>query len=137
MVTKIVTPCQTAETISKKILNRLNLENVVFEATNFTPETGTCCIDLCITNRKKWINSVDVLTHAPVLAEISFKTFRQHSFKRKIRNYNAADIEGLVDQLNITNWDNIVFNSDNINDVYSNFLKILDDTVNNYHSSTK
>jgi hypothetical protein len=30
----------------------------------------------------------------------------------------------------ITNWDNIVFNSDNINDVYSNFLKMLDDTVN-------
>jgi hypothetical protein len=37
----------------KKILNRLNLENVVFEATNFYTETGTCCIDLCITNRKK------------------------------------------------------------------------------------
>jgi hypothetical protein len=112
----------------KKILNRLNFENVVFEATNFTPETGTCYIDLCITNRKKFINSVDVLTlvcstHVPVLAEISFKTFKQHSFKRKIRNYNAADIEGLTDQLNITNWDNIVFNSDNINDVYSNFLK--------------
>ena len=33
----------------KKILNRLNLENVVFEATHFTTETGTC-IDICITN---------------------------------------------------------------------------------------
>jgi hypothetical protein len=80
---------------------------------------------------------VDVLTlvcstHAPVLAEISFKTFKQHSIKRKIRNYNAADIEGLADQLNITNWDNLVFNSDNINDVYSNFLIILDDTVNKF-----
>jgi hypothetical protein len=32
----------------KKILNRLNLENVVLEATNFTTGTGTC-IDLCIT----------------------------------------------------------------------------------------
>ena len=97
----------------KKILNRLNLENVVFEDTNFTTETGTCCIDLCITNRKKLINSVNVLTlvcstHAPVLAEISFKTFNQHSFKREIRKYDAADIEGLADQLNITNWDNLV-----------------------------
>jgi hypothetical protein len=36
----------------KKILNHLNLENVVFEATIFTTGTGTC-IDLCITNRKK------------------------------------------------------------------------------------
>jgi hypothetical protein len=35
------------------------LENVVFETTNFTTETGIC-IDLCITNRKKLINSVDV-----------------------------------------------------------------------------
>ena len=83
------------------------------------------------------INSVDVLTpvcstHAPVLAEISFKTFKQHSFKRQIRNYNAADIEGLADELNITNWDDLVFDSDNINDVYSNFLKILDDAVKKY-----
>ena len=112
------------------------LENVVFETTNFTTETGIC-IDLCITNRKKLINSVDVLTpvcstHVPVLAEISFKSFKQHSFKRQIRNYNAADIEGLADELNITNWDDLVFNSDNINDVYSNFLKILDDAVKKY-----
>ena len=64
-------------------------------------------------------------THAPVLAEISFKTFKQHSFKRQIGNYNAADIEGLADVLNITNWDDLVFNSDNINGVYSNFLKFL------------
>ena len=84
------------------------------------------------------INSVDVLntpvcsTHAPVSAEISFKTFKQHSFKRQIRNYNAADIEGLADRLNITNWDNLVFNSDNINDVYYNVLKILDDSVNTF-----
>jgi hypothetical protein len=120
----------------KKILNRLNLENVVFEATHFTTETGTC-IDLCITNRKKLVNSVDVLTpvystHAPILAEISFKTFKQHSFQRQIRNYNAVDIEGLADELNITNWDDLVFNSDNINDVYSNFLKLLDDAVKKY-----
>jgi len=70
---------------------------------------------------------VDVLipvysTHAPVLAEISFKTFKQRSFKRQIRNYNFADIEGLADELNITNWEDLLFNSDNINDVYSNFL---------------
>ena len=121
----------------KKILDRLNLENVVFEATNFTAETGTCN-DLCIINRNKLINSLDVLntpvcsTHAPVSAEISFKAFKQHSFKRQIRNYNAADIEGLADRLNITNWDNLVFNSDNINDVYYNVLKILDDTVNKF-----
>ena len=73
---------------------------------------------------------MDVLTpvcsaHAPVLAETAFKTFKQHSFKRQIRNYNAADIEWLADELNITKWDDLVFNSDNINDVYSNFLKIM------------
>ena len=45
---------------------------------------------------------------------------------------NAADIEGLVDELNITNWDDLVFNSDNINDVYSNFLKMLYDAVKKY-----
>jgi hypothetical protein len=132
---------------------------------------------------------VDVLTpvcstHAPVLAEISFKTFKQRALSTdsqnnshicklefgglyitptknlslllfristqsiskllidiKISTYfaiyvltpvcstHAPDIEGLADELNITNWDDLVFNSDNINDVYSNFLKILDDAV--------
>jgi hypothetical protein len=43
---------------------------------------------------------------------------------------SEADTEGLADRLNITNWDNLVFNSDNINDVYYNVLIILDDTVN-------
>jgi hypothetical protein len=70
------------------------------------------------------INSVDVLTpvcstHAPVLDEISFKTSKQHSFKKHIRNYNAADIEGLADELNITNWNDLVFNSDNITVSYT------------------
>jgi hypothetical protein len=68
---------------------------------------------------------VDVLTpvcstHAPVLDEISFKTSKQHSFKRQIRNYNAADIEGLADEMNITNWNDLVFNSDNITDCSKN-----------------
>jgi hypothetical protein len=49
-----------------------------------------------------------------------------------IRNYNAVDIEGLADELNITNCDDLVFDSDNINDVYSNFLKILEDAVKKY-----
>ena len=64
-------------------------------------------------------------THVPVLAEISFKTFKQHSFKRQIRNYKAADIEGLADVLKITDGEDLVFNSDNINGVYPNFLKFL------------
>ncbi|CAG2198875.1 unnamed protein product [Mytilus edulis] len=72
----------------KKLLNRLNLENVVWESTNFTTQTGTC-IDLCVTNRKNLIKSVTVLTnlicssHSPVSVEISFKTFKQHSLKDK------------------------------------------------------
>ncbi|CAG2217060.1 unnamed protein product [Mytilus edulis] len=45
----------------KKLLNRLNLENVVWESTNFTTQTGTC-IDLCVTNRKNLIKSVTILT---------------------------------------------------------------------------
>ncbi|CAG2220588.1 unnamed protein product [Mytilus edulis] len=87
----------------KKLLNRLNLENVVWEPTNFTTQTGTC-IDLCVTNRKNLIKSVTVLTpicssHSPVSVEISFKTsfktFKQHSFKRQIRDFKRADYEGL------------------------------------------
>ncbi|CAG2252208.1 unnamed protein product [Mytilus edulis] len=111
----------------KKLLNRLNLENVVWESTNFTTQTGTC-IDLCVTNRKNLIKSVTVLTpicssHSPVSVEISFKTFKQHSFKRQIRDFKRADYEGLKNQLNDTDWDDVVFNSNNINDVYMNFVK--------------
>ncbi|CAG2189611.1 unnamed protein product [Mytilus edulis] len=120
----------------KKLLNRLNLENVVWESTNFTTQTGTC-IDLCVTNRKNLIKSVTVLTpicssHSPVSVEISFKTFKQHSFKRQIRDFKRADYEGLKNQLNDTDWDDVVFNSNNINDVYMNFVKTFESTVNRY-----
>ncbi|XP_071176621.1 uncharacterized protein [Mytilus edulis] len=120
----------------KKLLNRLNLENVVWESTNFTTQTGTC-IDLCVTNRKNIIKSVTVLTpicssHSPVSVEISFKTFKQHSFKRQIRDFKRADYEGLKNQLNDTDWDDVVFNSNNINDVYMNFVKTFESTVNRY-----
>ncbi|CAG2208763.1 unnamed protein product [Mytilus edulis] len=114
----------------KKLLNRLNLENVVWEPTNFTTQTGTC-IDLCVTNRKNLIKSVTVLTpicssHSPVSVEISFKTFKQHSFKRQIRDFKRADYEGLKNQLNDTDWDDVVFNSNNINDVYMNFVRTFE-----------
>ncbi|CAG2246333.1 DNA2 [Mytilus edulis] len=120
----------------KKLLNRLNLENVVWEPTNFTTQTGTC-IDLCVTNRKNLIKSVTVLTpicssHSPVSVEISFKTFKQHSFKRQIRDFKRADYEGLKNQLNDTDWDDVVFNSNNINDVYMNFVRTFESTVNRY-----
>ncbi|CAG2235036.1 unnamed protein product [Mytilus edulis] len=120
----------------KKLLNRLNLENVVWESTNFTTQTGTC-IDLCVTNRKNLIKSVTVLTpicssHSPVSVEISFKTFKQHSFKRQIRDFKRADYEGLKNQLNDTDWDDVVFNSNNINDVYMNFVRTFESTVNRY-----
>ncbi|CAG2226758.1 unnamed protein product [Mytilus edulis] len=64
--------------------------------------------------------------------EISFKTFKQHSFKRQIRDFKRADYEGLKNQLNDTDWDDVVFNSNNINDVYMNFVKTFESTVNRY-----
>ncbi|CAG2207864.1 unnamed protein product [Mytilus edulis] len=64
--------------------------------------------------------------------EISFKTFKQHSFKTQIRDFKRADYEGLKNQLNDTDWDDVVFNSNNINDVYMNFVKTFERTVNRY-----
>ena len=45
----------------KHFLQRLNLDNVIDEPTNFTTSTGTCtCIDLCITNNKTLLNNIEV-----------------------------------------------------------------------------
>ncbi|CAG2188607.1 HSPA1s [Mytilus edulis] len=51
---------------------------------------------------------------------------------RQIRDFKRADYEGLKNQLNDTDWDDVVFNSNNINDVYMNFVKTFESTVNRY-----
>jgi hypothetical protein len=72
-----------------------------------------------------------ILHHFPVgislikSSEVSLFLYSSFAFLTKsitsfLINYNAADIEGLADELNITNWHDLVFDSDNINDVYSN-----------------
>ncbi|XP_062581833.1 uncharacterized protein LOC134243596, partial [Saccostrea cucullata] len=109
----------------KNLLLQLNLSNVVLEPTNFTTDIGTC-IDLVLTNDPSKVKSVVVdepicSSHSPVSIEISFQTYKQHAFKRTIRNYDNANYQGLNNDLQNVNWDEKVFTSNNMNDVYENF----------------
>lgn len=40
-----------------------------------------------------------------------------------IKNYNLANYQGLNADLTLVNWDEEVFNTENINDIYNNFTE--------------
>ena len=122
------------------LMHRLNMVNLVCEATNFTTTPGTC-IDLVLTNNRNTVKSVEVLSpfcssHSPVTAEINFKINKEYSYKRTIRKYDSADYAGFVSDIKNIDWNNTFNSCDNINDMYSKFLDIYSFHVNK-HIPTK
>ena len=106
----------------KLLLQRLNLTNIINDTTNFTTNAGTC-IDLIITNNTNLIISHDITapicsSHCVTSTELKFITYKQYSYKRVVRNYERANFRTLNEELQNFDWDNEVFNSDNINDTY-------------------
>lgn len=117
----------------KQMLQNFSLSNVVKQPTIFSTSRGTC-IDLIITNVVENIESVNVLTpfcstHCPVGADLHFKTFKQHSYKRYVRNYANANYIQLRKDLLDVDWNMEVFNTHNINDIYDNFTKVYNHYV--------
>ena len=117
----------------KNMLQNFSLSNVVTKPTNFSRSKGTC-IDLIITNAVEKIETVNILTpfcstHSPVGVDLHFKTFKQHSYKRYIRNYTKANYSQLCTDLSNVDWDREVFNTHNINDINDNFMKIYNHYV--------
>jgi len=109
------------------------MENIVHEPTHFTTDLVTC-LDLCITNNSCLVNNVCVhspicSTHAVEGFELSYRIYKQHAYKRVIRNYNLANFDTYNNDLLSTDWDSEEFNSDNVNDVYSNFTNKLEECI--------
>ena len=117
------------------LLTRLNLENVVKEPTRIT-DTSATCIDLFVTNRLNFILDVRVLPnfcsdHCPVKIEVSMKISKQKSYKRKIRKYEQADFASISNELESRNW-SALFENNSVNENYSQFLNILNETCDKY-----
>ena len=68
-------------------------------------------------------------THSVIRVEIKFNILKEYAYKRVITGYSKADYVNLRKGLQDTNWDNKVFTSANINEVYSNFLHILKNKI--------
>ncbi|KAK6171783.1 hypothetical protein SNE40_018213 [Patella caerulea] len=120
----------------EKLLQRLNLENLIKEPTNFTTLPGSC-IDLFITNRKSLISETHVnapicSTHSPIILSLNIKTYKQLTYKRTVRNYKLADYEGLNNELMTVDWSQNVFKNDDINKIYESFLDVLNKTLIQY-----
>ena len=126
----------------KGLLQRLNQRNVVKKPTNFIANSGSCtCIDLALTNDVYCVEDDSVVdpicsSHCPVTVHLSFKTHKQLAYKRTIRNYNLSNFKDLNIDLALVDWGEEVFNSENINDIYNNFIKIYS-TLIEQHVPTK
>lgn len=120
----------------KQILQRLNLHNLVNTPTNFTTSEGTC-IDLLVTSdpalvRNTFVSPPFCSTHSVVGLDLQFYTHKQYAYKREIVDYNNADFKKLNSELSNINWDVEVFNSLDLDEIYSKFTKILNSTVDKH-----
>ena len=113
----------------KFMIQRLGLMNLIHENTNFTVHTGTC-IDLILTNNSSLVSESFILppfcsTHSVIGAELRLHSFKQFAYKRKIRDYKLANYDKANDDIKQINWEEDVFNGENIDDIYNSFLNKL------------
>ena len=89
-----------------------------------------------MTNHKAIINNTKILPpfhsdHCIVTAEVSFKTYKAQSFKKTVWKFEEANIAGIEEQLDSTDWSFISTNS-NINEITQTFEEILMKASNDY-----
>lgn len=120
----------------KQIPQRLNLHNLITTPTNFTNPEGTC-IDLLITSDPALVRNTSVSppfcsTHSVIGLDLQFCSHRQYAYRREIVDYNNADFNKLNSELANINWDVEVFNSCDIDEIYSKFTNVLNSTVDKH-----
>lgn len=101
----------------------------IYEPTNFTIPNGSC-IDLIIANNTgivydSFVNPTCCSTHSIAGVEVKFHIMKHYAYQRVIRDYNNAIYVGLNNDLTGTNWEEEVFNAENINEINSNFTNII------------
>ena len=118
-----------------RIMQKFDLHHTINEATRFDGNTKSC-LDLIMTNHKAIINNTKILPpfhsdHCTVTAEVSFKTYKAQSFKKTMWKFEEANIAGIEEQLDSTDWSFISTNS-NINEITQTFEEILMKASNDY-----
>ena len=61
-------------------------------------------------------------SHNFISVEIKFTVHKQYAYKRVVRNYYNVNFHELNEELLQVDWNNTLFKSDNINEIYSNFV---------------
>lgn len=112
-----------------RLLQRFGISNLIHEPTNFTIPNGSC-IDLIISNNTgivydSFVNPPCCSTHSIAGVEVKFHIMKHYAYQRVIRDYNNAIYVGLNNDLTGTNWEEEVFNAENINEINSNFTNII------------
>ena len=67
-----------------------------------------------------------------MLLVFKFTVRKQYVYKRVVRNYENVNFHALNEELSQVDWNNTVFNSDNINEIYSNFISSLNNCIDNH-----
>ena len=113
-----------------RLLSKYNLSNLINEPTRITPTTSTS-IDIIFTNNRNIIENISVSPpicsdHCIIHFSFNFQIFKQHSYHKKIFNYDNADYDKMNRSILNVDWDTHI-NTYNIND----FNTLLCDTINN------
>ena len=113
----------------------INLTNLVNCSTNFTTTEGPC-IDLLITSDPSLVDSTFVTpfcsTHSVVGLDLTCNIHKHYAYKRETTLYNEANYTHLNSELDKINWDNEVFSTTHMDELYSKFMDVLTTAINKH-----
>lgn len=118
-----------------RIMSKFNLHNIINQPTRITATSKTC-LDLIMTNHNSIINNYEVLPpfnsdHCTVTAEVVFKSYKQHSYKKKLWKYDQANTEQIENDFENTDW-SFIQNSNDINKINDKFTQIILEICNKH-----
>lgn len=120
----------------KQILQRLKLHILVNAPADFTTPEGMC-IDLLVTCDPASVRNIYesppfCSIHSVIGIDLQFCLHKQYAYRREIVNYNNSDFNKLDSELANIQWDVEVFNSRDIDEMYSKFTNVLNFSVDKW-----
>ena len=123
---------QGINVIAKMVYTFMNRLNAIYRFLLIYSNTYIHACSFIIINTKTapFCSSQSVIN-----VEIKFTVNNQYAYKR-VRNYENAHLHALNEELSQIDWNNTVFNSDNIDEIYSNFISSLSNCIDNHIKKT-
>lgn len=120
----------------KDLISRFNCTQLVDKPTRIT-STSSSLLDPLIVNNVNLISEWDLLDpilsdHCAVIATLNWKVKSDQSYQKCVWQYDRANYEGIRAYLQAVDWENIIENEQNLNNIGVNLVNTINEATQLY-----